>query len=66
MKQATELLTTQELVARLRVSPETIRAWARRGLIPTLRISPKVIRYDLAAVLAAISAVPTKGVARAQ
>ena len=65
MKQATELLTTQELATRLRVSPETVRGWARRGLIPTLRISPKVIRYDLAAVLAALSADPAKGVPRA-
>jgi excisionase family DNA binding protein len=64
MKQATELLTTEELATRLRVSPETIRAWARRGCIPTLRLSPKVIRYNAEAVLAALSATPVKGVAR--
>ncbi len=64
MEQATELLTARELAKRLRVSPETVRAWARRGCIPTLRLSPKVIRYNAEAVLAALSAAPAKGVAR--
>jgi excisionase family DNA binding protein len=64
MDQATELLTARELAKRLRVSPETVRAWARRGCIPTLRLSPKVIRYNAEAVLAALSATPAKGVAR--
>jgi len=66
MERATELLTARELAKRLRVSPETVRAWARRGRIPTLRLSPKVIRYDAEAVLAALSATPAKGVARAK
>jgi len=64
MEQATELLTARELAKRLRVSPETVRAWARRGCIPTLRLSPKVIRYSAEAVLAALSTTPAKGVAR--
>lgn len=64
MEQETELLTARELAKRLRVSPETVRAWARRGRIPTLRLSPKVIRYKAEAVLAALSATPAKGVAR--
>ena len=62
MEKATELLTTRELAKRLRVSPETVRPWARRGHIPTLRLSPKVIRYDPEAVLAALSTMPAKGV----
>jgi excisionase family DNA binding protein len=64
MEQATELLTARELAKRLRVSPETVRAWARRGNIPTLRLSPKVIRYNAEAVLATLSAASAKGVAR--
>lgn len=64
MEQATELLTARELAKRLRVSPETVRAWARRGSIPTLRLSPKVIRYNAEAVLAALSTTPAKGVSR--
>lgn len=66
MEQESELLTAQELAKRLRVSPETVRAWARRGHIPTLRLSRKALRYNLEAVLAALSASPTKGVSRAK
>ncbi|MCE9590083.1 MAG: helix-turn-helix domain-containing protein [Planctomycetes bacterium] len=64
MEHGTELLTAPELAKRLRVSPDTVRAWARRGSIPTLRLSPKVIRYNLDAVLKALSATPAKGVDR--
>lgn len=42
-----EWLTTKELSRRLGVQPRTIRRWARLGLIPNLRISPKVIRFSL-------------------
>jgi excisionase family DNA binding protein len=66
MDQATELLTARELAKRLRVSPETVRAWARRGCIPMLRLSPKVIRYNAEAVLAVLSTTPAKGVADGQ
>ena len=51
-----KLLTTRELAKRLRVSPETIREWSKRGSIPSFRLSAKAIRYDLDAVLAALSA----------
>lgn len=64
MEQPTELVTARELAKRLRVAPETIRGWGRRGCIPTLRLSPKVIRYNPDAVLAALSATPAKGVRR--
>lgn len=64
MDQATELLTARELAKRLRVSPETVRAWGRRGYIPTLRLSRKAVRYNLTAVLAALSTTPAKGVPR--
>lgn len=64
MHPANDLLTSRELAKRLRVSPETIRAWARRGHIPTLRLSRKAIRYNLEAVLAALSAAPATGVSR--
>ena len=46
-----DLLTAEELAERLKVQPETIRGWARRGLIPRIQFSPKVIRYDLAAAV---------------
>lgn len=54
MQQETKMLTAEELAERLRVKPGTVRVWSRRGLIPRQRLSPKVIRYDLAAVVAAL------------
>jgi excisionase family DNA binding protein len=64
MQQETELMTARELAKRLRVSPETVRAWARRGFIPTMRLSPKVIRYNAEAVLKALADRHESGVAR--
>ncbi len=64
MDRVTELLTARELAKRLRVSPETVRAWARRGSIPAVRLSRKVIRFDADAVIAALSATPVEGVSR--
>ena len=50
-----ELLTAEELAGRLQVRPSTIRRWAREGRIPTTRLTPKVVRYDLAAVVHTMS-----------
>ncbi len=44
MDENIELLTARELAKRLRVSPETVREWGRRGCIPALRLSRKAIR----------------------
>jgi excisionase family DNA binding protein len=49
-----ELLTAEELAGRLQVRPSTIRRWAREGRIPTVRLTPKVVRYDLTAVVDAV------------
>ncbi len=46
-----ELLTTEELAARLRVQPETVRQWSRQGLVPVIRVSRKIIRFDFRAVV---------------
>jgi predicted site-specific integrase-resolvase len=54
------VLTRAQLAARLKVQPGTIGLWTRRGRIPVRRLSPKVLRYDLAAVLAALDAHPKK------
>lgn len=48
------LLTAAELARHLKLSPDTIKAWAREGIIPAIRITPKVIRYDLEKVNAAL------------
>ena len=49
----TNLLTAEELAERLHVRPSAVRNWARRGKIPTVRLSPKVVRYSVAAVIQA-------------
>ena len=46
-----ELITADELATRLRIRPHTVRSWTRDGKIPAVRLSAKVIRYDLGAVI---------------
>ena len=48
------LLTAKELADRLRVKPTTIREWTRRGIIPAIRLSPKVVRFDFEEVKNAV------------
>ena len=50
-----ELLTAEELAETLHIRPSTVREWARRGRIPTVRLSPKVVRYSVAAVVQTVS-----------
>jgi predicted site-specific integrase-resolvase len=53
-----ELLTAEQLAGRLHVKPNTVRVWTRRGRIPAVKLSPKVVRYEWAAVLAALRGLP--------
>ena len=39
--------TTDELAARYRVTVETIRAWARRGEIPSIRVGRHPLLFDI-------------------
>ena len=51
---ANPFLTAEQLAASLGVKPNTVRAWGRRGLIPRVKVSHKVVRYvfdDVVAVL---------------
>ena len=43
--------TARELAEILDVSRWTIYNWARRGYIPSLRASDRILRFDLQAVL---------------
>ena len=56
MERTVELLTAAELAARLRVRPGTIQTWARHGLIPKVKLTAKVVRFDPEAVIEAITA----------
>ncbi len=51
-----DYLTADELAEQLRLQPSTIRQWSRRGLIPAVRLSPKVVRFQLEAVVEALAA----------
>jgi excisionase family DNA binding protein len=44
------LLTAEELGERLRLRPSTIKRWAQEKIIPALRLSGKVVRFDPDAV----------------
>ena len=48
------LLTAAALAERLGVRPGTVLGWHRRGRIPSRKLSPKVLRFDLVEVLAAL------------
>ena len=49
-----DLLTAKQLAERLRVKPRTVKDWEHAGLIPAIRLTPKVIRYDLEQVVSAL------------
>lgn len=53
-----DLLTAAELAERLRVKPGTVLGWHRKGRIPVRKLSPKVLRFALAEVVAALEAEP--------
>ena len=54
MSSTSELVTAEDLAARLHLSPETIRLWTRESFIPAIRITGKVIRYDTTEVVQAL------------
>ena len=54
MDKQADLLTAKELAGRLKVTPGTVRAWARAKLIPAIRVTPKVIRFDYGDVVAVL------------
>lgn len=48
------LLTLDELAGRLRLHPVTVRGLKRRGVIPSLRIGHRTLRFEYAKVLDAL------------
>jgi hypothetical protein len=41
-----KLLTKVELAPRYKVVPRTVDSWMKRGIIPYLKIGPKIVRFD--------------------
>jgi len=60
------LISRMALAAQLHVRPATIAKWTRLGWFPqpTVRISERVILYELVAVQAALALRATRGVQR--
>lgn len=48
------LVRARELAEKLGISIDTVRAWARRGVIPMLRGSSRPMLFDVDAVIAAL------------
>lgn len=51
-----QLLTAPELARAFKLNPQTLYRLARRGLIPSIRIGKKVLRFDPIQVRAALEA----------
>ncbi|MFA6242040.1 MAG: helix-turn-helix domain-containing protein [Candidatus Hydrogenedentales bacterium] len=51
-----ELVTAEEIADRLCLRPSTIKRWAQENIIPALRLSGKVVRFDPEAVERALRA----------
>lgn len=51
-----ELLTKEDLAARLRLSPATVQLWASEGKIPCVRISANRMRFVWGEVLERLKA----------
>jgi excisionase family DNA binding protein len=49
-----DCMTAGELAERLRVKTSTVLDWQRAGRIPSIRITPKVLRFNLGDVMAAL------------
>lgn len=59
-----DLLTATEIAKHLRVQPSTVKEWARRRRIPQVRLSPRVRRFRLKDVIAALEGKKRKPGAR--
>jgi predicted site-specific integrase-resolvase len=57
-----KLETAEEIAKFLGTNSECVRRWTRLGLIPSVKITAKTIRYSRAAVLAALQAEPAEAV----
>lgn len=48
------LLNVVEVAEQLKIRPSTVRSWTREGILPCIRITGRVVRYDLESVRAAL------------
>ena len=55
-----EFLTARQLAAILQVSESTVRRLAQKGRIPSIRITPHILRFHLKAVRKALDGTATR------
>ena len=55
---APSLLNTIEMASDINVSPETLSAWRKRGIVPYLKLR-NVVRFNRERVLAALAKLET-------
>jgi excisionase family DNA binding protein len=55
-----EFLTARQLAGLLQVSESTVRRLAREGRIPSIRLTPRLMRFHLSSVLGALDGTQTK------
>ncbi|MHA3774892.1 helix-turn-helix transcriptional regulator [Verrucomicrobiota bacterium sgz303538] len=58
------LCSKEELAREFKVSRRTIEEWMRSKRIPYLRLSPRMVRFDLERVLAALNRYEVKEAGR--
>ncbi len=54
-----KLLTAVELAEALTIKTGTVQVWSREGKIPSIKLSHKVIRFDLDEVIEALQSQQT-------
>jgi excisionase family DNA binding protein len=55
-----EFLTARQLAKLMQVSESTVRRLAREGRIPSVRLTPRLLRFHLSAVMNALDGTQTK------
>lgn len=50
------LCKSKEIAAEYEVKPKTVEKWARQGIIPSVRPTPRVLRFNAVAVRQALEA----------
>ena len=55
-----EFLTARQLAGLLQVSESTVRRLAREGRIPSIRLTPRLMRFHLSSVMSALDGAQTK------
>jgi excisionase family DNA binding protein len=55
-----KLLTIAEVAAKFRVTPGTVKNWAKAGKIPVIRMSKQILRFEEEAIDAAVRELAAK------